>query len=216
MKSISLICIEVFQTPNDEISGYPKDFTLFFIPLIRTSASSSIVGNRNCLITIKLKRRQYKTATKTMKKKLFAIIFSIATIGMTISCSKENSDNNSETIGTEVHIQRGVNHPTHLYYNEDNIISIIINENNLFVRAFESDNVTFACVGEINGLSDITTIPGSGWDYKTEVFPKSGYVIRKTFSDGFSHYIRLYVVDYIKDSDDGIIGAIIRYSKLDF
>ena len=59
----------ISRPPSQRISdNISKGFAPFFMPLIQTSASGSIVGSRNCLIIIDLTRQQDKTATKHNEK----------------------------------------------------------------------------------------------------------------------------------------------------
>lgn len=68
---------------------------------------------------------------------------------------------------------------------------------------------SFACVGKVNGLGNITGIPNNGWATKVAVEPGNGYVVRYLFNS--CYYYRLYVEDYILNTSGGIIGAKVKY-----
>ena len=61
-------------------------------------------------------------------------------------------------------------------------------------------------VGKVKGISDIKKLPTTGWNEKAGVVPDYGYVVNY---DGV--YVRIYVIDYIRDSDGNIIGATFKY-----
>ena len=52
-------------------------------------------------------------------------------------------------------------------------------------------NIIFASVGLVKGLSEIKSIPTSGWAEKVAVIPGYGYVVRSLYDN---QYARLYVV----------------------
>lgn len=77
--------------------------------------------------------------------------------------------------------------------------------------SYTSERCSFACVGKVNGLGNITGIPTSGWATKVAVEPGNGYVVRHFYKYGHCYYYRLYVEDYILNTSGGIIGAKVKY-----
>lgn len=69
-------------------------------------------------------------------------------------------------------------------------------------------------IGSVRGLSEVNTIPTTGWSESAAVVPRTGYVVRvKNQSYSYDMYARLYVVDYIVGTSGGIIGATIKYQS---
>lgn len=66
-------------------------------------------------------------------------------------------------------------------------------------------------IGNIAGLGNIRNIPDIGWAKKSAVIPGNGYVIRCQSRSYV--YCRIYVVDYIKSTGGGIIGATVKYQS---
>ena len=62
-------------------------------------------------------------------------------------------------------------------------------------------------VGRVKGLTDIKRIPANGYTKTPPVEPKCGYVL----DCGDGTYARIYVVSWLIDSYDEIIGAKIKY-----
>ena len=69
----------------------------------------------------------------------------------------------------------------------------------------------FVAVGAVKGLSDVKTIPTNVWSKTVAVVPGTGYIVKRNDADFYNRYIRIYVVDYIVDTNGGIIGATIKY-----
>ena len=63
-----------------------------------------------------------------------------------------------------------------------------------------------ANVGKVNGLGNIEKIPSTGYVTKLSVEPGYGYVFKI-----MDTYARLYVVDWMIDTDGGIMGAKVKY-----
>lgn len=87
-----------------------------------------------------------------------------------------------------------------------------------YLRIDEADNLyaeygsKIVCVGKVSGLGAIKKIPQSGWADKAVVMPGYGYILEGPKGDGIiTHYARIYVVDYMRDTLGGIIGATIKY-----
>ena len=73
-----------------------------------------------------------------------------------------------------------------------------------------------SCLGKVNGLSSISTVPASGWSDSAPVIEGYGYVVRwrwHTYTN-WSHYSRVYVKKIIRDTAGGFIGAIVRYEEV--
>ena len=93
----------------------------------------------------------------------------------------------------------------------------LIGESHYYSSPYGSGNqipleiVTF---GTVEGLSNINTIPTTGWSESAAVVPGTGYVVRvKGQSYSYDKYARLYVVNYIVGTSGGIIGATIKYQS---
>ena len=73
-------------------------------------------------------------------------------------------------------------------------------------------NWSFARVGNVSGLGNITEIPNSGFAGQIAVEPGCGYVA-KNESGGKVTYVRIYVVGWTEANTGGIIGAEIKYQS---
>lgn len=70
----------------------------------------------------------------------------------------------------------------------------------------QSNGMKFSTVGKVKGLSQIQKIPQTGWAEAVGALPGYGYVAEYN-----GIYCRLYVTDYLKDSEGNKIGAILKY-----
>ena len=97
--------------------------------------------------------------------------------------------------------------------------------NNFILRGWSynfdrNDNAKIASVGSVKRLSDINSIPTSGWSDKAIVFPGNGYVIKYEYKDheyynDYVCYARVYVVSWMNAAtNNGIIGAYIKYQPM--
>jgi hypothetical protein len=75
-----------------------------------------------------------------------------------------------------------------------------------------------ADLGEVKGLGNVIEIPTTGYTFQCALMKGHGYVIRYQKEDSYSSnsslpyfYSRYYVVDYLTDIYDGIIGVNIKY-----
>lgn len=69
-------------------------------------------------------------------------------------------------------------------------------------------------LGKVKNLSDIKSIPESGWAYQSAAVPGYGYIYRLRYLWSTKvTYARIYVVDYIKNTSGGIIGATVKYQQ---
>lgn len=90
-----------------------------------------------------------------------------------------------------------------------------------FYLTGEYADYDIACIGKVKGLSDINEIPTTGWGKNCTATMGCGYVIRsrnpigyEDEDDHFLHwckYARVYVAEEIEDSNEQVVGVIIRY-----
>jgi len=83
------------------------------------------------------------------------------------------------------------------YYDIGLVRKIHIDSNGNFAayRKHDDCHVEFASVGKVDGLSQVTTPPRSGWSQSIAVVPGHGYMARDMVnSDPSGTYARLYVV----------------------
>lgn len=98
-----------------------------------------------------------------------------------------------------------------------NYYSISINSSNNFVS--NSEYVSFVNVGEVDGLGYVYEVPNTGWISQLAVIPENGYIVRyhqlggKDNSSGNRDYFyaRIYVVEYLLNVYNEIIGAVLKY-----
>ncbi len=153
----------------------------------------------------------------------------------TISLRMRNDKNNPTVLNGPCYYFACENKDGNLapYYNEtDDTEWLQITDENNFVGR------NTACIGSVNGLADITTVPETGWYTKMAVEPGCGYVLsyeRQSIyysPDGETHYgavdengkwheeaqtvtyYRLYVEEWLTDPEGGIIGALVKYQPL--
>ena len=108
------------------------------------------------------------------------------------------SNNGVKNVYVPIERGEGVTFHTH---NNHEWMAIDIS-NNLIVQSGVVANL-----GKVNGLGSITKIPASGYASRTSVEINSGYVIRLECGD----YVRVYVVEWRKNTSGGIIGAKVKY-----
>lgn len=163
------------------------------------------------------------------KKHLLGLLLMAMAVGVGfVSCERDdgsegiefrmrNSDNGNDIISllqvdTSYYIGETFVHEkyrTTLYLTSSNNFKVI--ESWEIVSIFyDTYDGHIACIGNVNSLSKIKTIPNSGWTSEVAVHPGQGYVIQNKHGD-FCRYARLYVEDWIESTDGGIIGAVIRY-----
>ena len=98
-----------------------------------------------------------------------------------------------------------------------NYYSISINSSNNFVS--NSEYLSFVNVGEVDGLGYVYEVPNTGWISQLAVIPENGYIVRyhqlgnKDNSSGNRDYVyaRIYVVEYLLNVYNEIIGAVLKY-----
>lgn len=75
----------------------------------------------------------------------------------------------------------------------------------------EDNDAYIACVGPVKNISEIKTVPETGWAHEVSEEPGYGYVIKKSDSKT-TVYVRVYVVSWItRTGDNGIIGLKFKY-----
>jgi hypothetical protein len=77
-------------------------------------------------------------------------------------------------------------------------------------RTYYHSYYDFVSVGKVKGLGEVTKIPTNGWSKQIAVVPGNGYVVRNN-NNNYNPYARLYVVDYITNTYNEIIGANVKY-----
>ncbi len=97
----------------------------------------------------------------------------------------------------------------YLYIDEDNNFSVHTDGN--FAQGYGTGDIVD--MGK-KKLSQITTLPSSGWIGKVAVQKKHGYIFRSKEPDASEYtYVKLYVVDFITGTSGGIIGAEVQYCE---
>ena len=90
----------------------------------------------------------------------------------------------------------------------------IDNSNNFYSRTDYYNTkgvIEYACIGQVRGLSEVNTIPETGWSTKAAVMPNYGYVAKRKDWTGTVEtvsYARIFVVDWL---DSYKSGAVIKY-----
>lgn len=84
---------------------------------------------------------------------------------------------------------------------------LYIDEDNNFVTYGHLDIID---VGK-KKISQINTIPASGWQRQVAVIPGHGYIAKSSY--GITLYVKIYVVDWMKNTYGGIIGAEVQYCE---
>lgn len=110
--------------------------------------------------------------------------------------------------GDYVELARDTHHADENGYGYDISMGISVNKSNNFVSDTGDKIVS---VGKVKNISEIKSIPNSGWVSETAIVPGNGYVFMGSYVN--TYYARIYVVDFITSTDGGIIGATIKYQK---
>lgn len=79
---------------------------------------------------------------------------------------------------------------------------------NIYIDKENFKGASFASVGAVMGLGNVSNIPTSGWAEQMSVIAGHGYV-----AYGNNQFYRIYVVSDIAGTSGGIIGADIKYQK---
>lgn len=79
---------------------------------------------------------------------------------------------------------------------------------NIYIDTENFEGAKFASIGAVRGLGNITNIPTTGWASEVAVVPGNGYVAYAN-----DKFYRMYVVNYILNTSNGIIGADVKYQE---
>lgn len=96
------------------------------------------------------------------------------------------------------------------FYPFDDIEYGFYRDKNVFLS--QGEQLQIVHYGEVNGLSDITTIPSTGWVQQFGQFVGHGYVAR--YSDarsGYHYYARIYIAEQIGQGSTANISYRIKY-----
>ena len=157
-----------------------------------------------------------------MKKRILAIsLMLIALSILTLSCKKDKTSASNEP-ETPTYYEEPENVVTVNLLNDDGSYVLILGRyikistaNNFYTIYGNGAYLTFNDVGEVASLGYAYQIPQDGWSEQVAVFPGHGYVLKKVEYDNYGYvytkYARVYVVDYIYDANNEIIGAQIEY-----
>ena len=170
-----------------------------------------------------------------MKKTITALIATILLSLAFTSCEKDNAtngggNNNEPAItdddnGIELNMSNNGNDriffdaqilTSNGYIEVTRIYLAISSSNNFYIEEnndyhYGSAMYDIARVGSVANMSAINTIPTSGWVNQIAVNPGIGYIIRYGGS-GFGYtYARLFVKEWLVNTNGGIIGATVVY-----
>lgn len=165
-----------------------------------------------------------------MKKYLSFTAFALLTMAMTFSLSAcGDDDDDVNAAGTASNPQspvdpEGTRTMNTLYNGNRLYLPGFYYDGNLFINSANNFKCTYcqiSCVGKVNGLAAVKSVPQSGWTKETSIVPGYGYVIRgyscsEQCDRGiYDVYARLYVVDVVEVDylESGNLGAIIKYQN---
>jgi len=171
------------------------------------------------------------------KKNLFHLmtimIVAMLSIGFT-SCGDDEEDNNdkggakttvADPEGTIVANLANDNNLELSYRSSYNSRIKLNSSYNFHVESVTSYGTSeIISVGKVNGLGSIDQLPNGNWSNEVAAIPGNGYIIRQSVyhpSTGFPGsyawteklYLRLYVVEWIKNTSGGIMGCTIKYQE---
>lgn len=88
-----------------------------------------------------------------------------------------------------------------------------IDEGNNFA-SYENSNLEFCSVGKASGLGNVYVSPSfKGWASIVAVQEGHGYFVRIKKDNSYSICARLYVVKYISDTNNALLGAYVKYQS---
>lgn len=150
-------------------------------------------------------------------KKFWYLFFTVIALVMT-ACS--DSDNNDpDAPDKPIDPNKEVPDPTGTImltmFNEDNgktwLDNIYIATDNNFEGYDRWGHVSFASVGQVKGLGNVSEIPFYGWSDKVAVQPEYGYV---AYDPSKERFYRIYVTKWVYAAGSmGIMGAEIKYQQ---
>lgn len=158
---------------------------------------------------------------------LFASMFSVSLV----SCGDEDDDNPNESTITENdpegtiianltntfyasgngYYKEGLEYMNGMHHNY-----LGMNSSNNIVAQSANYVAYIVSVGKVKSLSDIRTIPESGWSHEVAAVPGCGYIYKSSYKEGgiiYWRYARIYVVDYVTNTSGGIMGITIKYQE---
>ncbi|MDD6621250.1 MAG: DUF5036 family protein [Bacteroidales bacterium] len=148
-------------------------------------------------------------------KKFWYLFFTVIALAMT-ACS--DSDNNDpDAPDNPIDPNKEVPDPTGTImltmFNEDNgrtwLDNFYIGKDNNFVSYY--GECSFASVGQVKGLGNVSEIPFYGWSSKVAVQPEYGYV---AYDPSKKRFYRIYVTKWVYAAGSmGIMGAEIKYQQ---
>ena len=153
-------------------------------------------------------------------KKMMMLTFASAVLLLS-GCEKENGENGNSDANIDYEegaLQVGL--PTQFSNNIYFKMYVGVDKNFYAQNSSISGLGIFSCdicsVGEVNGLSSITVIPGD-WFESVAIVQGYGYVGRSTREGyGEKYYSRFFVTDIVKDSNGDWLAVKIRYARLDY
>lgn len=162
-------------------------------------------------------------------KRLLTLLLVVLSIAM-FSCKKDGASTTAEGGGSNPSNPANCEDPegtiTANLRNDDGSITILdaemkINAADNFygtgdgIYSSITYNMTFVNIGGVEGLGCINALPQSGWSNQVSVIPGNGYVVKVKcfdwYGDTRNSYARLYVVRYILNMYNEILGAEIKY-----
>ena len=152
-------------------------------------------------------------------KKLLILFLMLLPLAMA-SCGGDDKDEpKSTTNDPEGTILLNMYHDDDISLYPNHYLSIT-ESNNFWILG--NGRAKIVDVGKVNGISNIKSIPKSGWSEQTAILTGHGYIFgaaSSTFNyeafinNNFESYSRIYVVDFIKNTSGGIIGVTIKYQQ---
>ena len=155
-------------------------------------------------------------------KSLLALSLMLFALSMlTFSCKKDkNSASNKPETPTNYEEPENVV-TVNLLNDEGSYVTILgyyikINEANNFYGIYKIDHqLSFVDVGAVESLGYVYQIPQSGWSDLVAVIPGHGYILKDVadygYGDVVTRFARVFVVDYIYNANNEIIGAQLQY-----
>ena len=193
--------------------------TAFRISLLQGFLRPSVSGVWHSSLTLcfiylpsaEVADNKHITEMKTFTMKWLPI-FLLVTIGLVFSsCEANEPDDEAGVITLKMRNWSNGKTSIELMYHR-----LYIGTDNNF---FSSADAPMVCDVGKKKLSVVKTIPTTGWAKEVAVTPGHSYVIRD-YEDPWlgdlgqqKYYWKLYVVNYIKGTSDGIIGAEVKYCE---
>ena len=138
------------------------------------------------------------------------VCFVIALFAFTTCGNDDDTSSSNKSVpdpeGTILVAMRNSNNGT-TYVTPDGCNSYFCIYNDNFAGDF-----TFATIGKLSGLGNITSIPTNGWANQVAVLQGYGYVAKYEYQ-GQITYVRIYVDSYLTSTSGGIMGANVKYQS---